>query len=78
MLVYAVVFLHFDKSLSQPHNFAFAFTHFLTKRVNNICKFLLERREKDSLKYLEYLDVWSCVWQDSFCASGRKANLNSQ
>lgn len=43
ILVYAVVFLHRNKSLSQPHSFAFAFAHFLTKRVNNIYRFLFKR-----------------------------------
>ena len=43
IVVYAVVFLHFDKSLSQPHSFAFAFAHFLTKRLINIYRFLLEK-----------------------------------
>lgn len=65
ILVYAVVFLRRNKSLSQPHSFAFAFAHFLTKRVNNIYRFLF-KREKHCLKCLEYLTVWNCVWQDKF------------
>lgn len=33
-LIYAVVFLLFDKSLMQPHNFAFALSIFLQNRSN--------------------------------------------
>lgn len=78
ILVYAVVFLHFDKSLSQPHSFAFAFAHFLKKLVNNIYRFLFGKWEEYSLKYLEYFNVWNYVWQERFSKSDWEANLNSQ
>ncbi len=42
---YAVVFLHFDKSFMQPHSFAFAFGHFLTKQVVIICRFFFGKGE---------------------------------
>ena len=35
-LIYAVVFLLFDKSLTQPHNFAFALSIFLQNSLEKL------------------------------------------
>lgn len=45
--VYAVVFLLFDKSLVQPHNFAFALSIFLQNRLEKTCYIFLGKERKD-------------------------------
>ncbi len=43
--VYAVVFLPFDKSLMQPHNFAFALSIFLQNRLEKLATSFLGEKE---------------------------------